>query len=187
MPWDIRGKRAGAYRKRKQYTERAKNAPAPLDDTQLNLLLRHAFAWLSAAGLFGLMTLLGWRTRLDFGRGCSFRLMARLGLALAFLLNQLAAAALWNYAFSFFAVLLFCALAFNHHKRTAVLASAPELRIQPTDSLRFSILLALELYLGACREFLAAVYSRFGGLLGGEAFDIRYSHRQMPGMPADTL
>ena len=116
-------------------------------------------ACVSTAGLFGLMTLIGWRTRLDFCRARSFVLMTLLGLALAFLANKLAAAAAWEYVFSFFSVLLFSALASDHQKRTAALASTPDLRIQPTDSLRFSILLALELYVDACKVFVVAVYS----------------------------
>ncbi len=119
-------------------------------------------ACVSTSGLFGLMTLIGWRTRLDFCRARSFVLMTLLGLALAFLANKLAAAAAWHYIFSFFSVLLFSSLAADFQKRTAYLASNPDLRIQPTDSLRFSILVALQLYLGACQEFVLAVYSCFG-------------------------
>ena len=118
-------------------------------------------ACVSTAGLFGLMTLIGWRTRLDFCRPRSFALMALLGLALAFLANKLAAAVAWDYIFSYFSVLLFSALAANHQKGAASLASSPDLRIQPTDSLRFSILLALQLYLGACQELVLALYSCF--------------------------
>lgn len=120
-------------------------------------------ACISTAGLFGLMTLIGWRTRLDFCRARSYVVMTLLGLALAFLANKLTAAAPWEYIFSFFSILLFSALAAAHQKRTVSLASSPDLRIQPTDSLRFSILVALELYLGACQEFVLAVYSCFGG------------------------
>ena len=116
-------------------------------------------ACVSTAALFGLMTLIGWRTRLDFCRARSFVLMTLLGLALAFLANKLAAGAAWDYVFSFFSVLLFSALAADHQKHAAALASDPDLRIQPSDSLRFSILVALELYLGACKVFVVAVYS----------------------------
>ena len=38
------------------------------------------------------------------------------------------------------------------------LVSSPVLRIQPADSLRFSILMALQLYLGACKVFVFALY-----------------------------
>lgn len=120
-------------------------------------------ACISTAVLFGLMTLIGWRTRLDFRRARSFAWMTLLGLALAFLANKLAAAAPWGYIFSFFSVLLFSALAAAHQKRIASLAASPDLRIQPADSLRFGILVALELYLGACQEIVLAFYSCFGG------------------------
>lgn len=129
-------------------------------------------ACISTAALFGLMTLIGWRTRLDFCRARSFVLMTLLGLALAFLANKLAAGAAWDYVFSFFSVLLFSALAADYQKRSTSLALAPDLRIQATDSLRFSILVALELYVGACKVFVVAVYSS----MSRRSWDNQYHH-----------
>ena len=106
-------------------------------------------ASLSAACLFGLMTLIGWRTRLDFSRARSFVLMALLGLPVAFAVNRLITAAPVDYAFSCFAALFFSALAASQRAPFGEIARDPDLRTVPTDSLRFSILLALQLYLSA--------------------------------------
>ena len=92
--------------------------------------------------LFGMMTLIGWRTRLDFSRARSYVLMALLGLLIAYLANKLLAGAPFDYIFSFFSVLLFSALAACHREPVAAIAAEPDLRIKPADSLRFSLLAA---------------------------------------------
>ena len=58
-------------------------------------------ACVSVAGLFGLMTLIGWRTRLNIGRSRSYALMALLGLLIACLVNRLMSATPFDYGFSF--------------------------------------------------------------------------------------
>lgn len=236
-----------ARRKSKSYAGPTQNAPAPLDNAQLNALIRNAFAWLwvgmgitaavasallvqpiymefgeiiiivfahlviaaalhwrlprctpkqagaffvfysaltgftmstvfsallyptvsgalvnaclSTTCLFGLMTLIGWRTRLDLDRARSYVLMALLGLLIAFLVNKLLAGARFDYVFSFFSVLFFSALAAYHRKPFASMAADPNLRINPADSLRFSILAALQLYLSASHLFVIALSS----------------------------
>ncbi len=100
----------------------------------------------SVGCLFGLMTLLGRATRLDLGRARSYVLMALLGLIIAYLANRLLAGAFFDYSFSFFSVLLFSALVGGHRDAINALASDPDLRIKPADSLRFSLLAALQLY-----------------------------------------
>ncbi len=116
-------------------------------------------ACLSTTCLFGLMTLIGWRTRLDLGRARSYVLMALLGLLIAFLVNKLLAGAAFDYVFSFFSVLLFSELAVCHRKPFASMAADPNLRINPADSLRFSILAALQLYLSASQLLQIALSS----------------------------
>lgn len=133
---------------------------------------------ISTAGLFGLMTLIGWRTRLDFRRARSFVLMTLLGLALAFLANKLADAAPWEYIFSFFSVLLFSALAADHRKVIDSLVFYTALRIQPTDSLRFSILVALQLYVNACLLFAFVVYACLTGRSSAIYYDSHLHHHQ---------
>lgn len=113
----------------------------------------------STGGLFGLMTLIGWRTGLDFSRARSYVLMALLGLLIAFLANKLLAGVAFDYVFSFFSVLLFSGLAAGHLERVAALATDPNLQTKPTDSLEFSVLAALQLYLSAGITFALALTS----------------------------
>ena len=128
----------------------------------------------STACLFGLMTLLGWRTRLDFSRARSYVLMALLGLLIAFLANKLLTGAPFDYIFSFFSVLLFSALAACHPEPLAAIAIDPDLQIKPADSLRFSILAALQLYLSAGNMFLLALSS---GLWWRSSYSHYYNQR----------
>ncbi len=103
------------------------------------------------------MTLIGWRTRLDFSRARSYVLMALFGLLIAFLVNKLQTGAPFDYIFSFFSVLLFSGLAASHLEPVAAMAADPDLRIKPADSLRFSLLAALQLYLSAGNTFALAL------------------------------
>ena len=116
-------------------------------------------ASLSAACLFGLMTLIGWRSRIDFSRARSYVLMTLFGLLIAILVNKLAAGVLFDYVFSFFTVILFSGLAACQREPFNALATDPDLRIKRADSLRFSILAALQLYLSAGNMFVLALSS----------------------------
>ena len=75
--------------------------------------------------------------------------MALLGLLIAILANKLLTGAPFDYIFSVFSVLFFSALTACQLAPIAFLAADPELRIKPADSLRFSMLAALQLYLSA--------------------------------------
>ena len=129
----------------------------------------------STGCVFGLMTLIGWRSRLDFSRARSYVLMALLGLLIAFLANKLLTGAPFDYMFSFFSVLFFSALAACQRAPFAFLAADPQLRIKPADSLRFSMLAALQLYLSAGNLIAIALSSN----LSGRSRD-RYVHSQIP-------
>jgi len=119
-------------------------------------------ACLSTTCLFGLMTLISWRARLDLDRARSYVLMALLGLLIAFLTNLLLKGARFEYVFSFFSVLFFSALAAHHRKPFAAMAADRNLRINPADSLRFSILAALQLYLSAFNLIVIEIFSIYG-------------------------
>ncbi len=113
--------------------------------------------------LFGLMTLIGWRTGLDFGRRRSYFLMALLGLLIAFAANRLQAGAGFDYIFSYFSVLLFTALAEAHRAPIDALSADPGTRVKPADGFGFSLVAALKLYVGAGTIFLWAVSVLWGG------------------------
>ena len=85
--------------------------------------------------------------------------MLLLGLLIAFLANKLLNGASFDYIFSFFSVLLFTTLAACHREPFAALAADPDLQIKPVDSLRFSILAALQLYLSSGIMFVIALTS----------------------------
>ena len=118
-------------------------------------------ACFSAALLFGLMTFVGWRTRLDFSHGRSYVWMFLLGLLIAFLVDKLMPGEFFDQFFSYFSVLLFSSLAASQRGACAALATAPDMPVKPADSLRFSLLAALQLYLGAAKLFLLALASLF--------------------------
>ena len=120
----------------------------------------------STGGLFGLMTLIGWRTRLDLSRARSYFLMTLLGLLIAYLANRLLAGAPFDYIFSFFSVLLFSALAAGHREPVTAIAAEPDLRIRPAESLRFSLLAALQLYVTAGNMIVIALSSNLPGSRG---------------------
>ena len=128
----------------------------------------------SVGCLFGLMTLIGWRSRLDFSRARSYVLMALLGLIIAYFANRLLAGTGFDFVFSVFSVLFFSALSATHREICALLAVDPELRIRPADSLRFSLLAALHLYLSAGNMFALALSAK---PLGRSRW---YTHNQFP-------
>lgn len=119
-------------------------------------------ACFSTAALFGLMTLIGWRTRLDLSRERSYTFMLLLSLPIVLLCNWLLSGAPFDYVFGGFSVLLFSALAASQREACAAMAADPGLRIQPADSLRFSLLAALQLYISAANVILLALASLFG-------------------------
>ena len=139
-------------------------------------------ASLSTACLFGLMTLIGWRTRIDFSRARSYVWMTLLGLLIAFLVNKLMAGVLFDYVFSCFSVFLFSGLAACQREPIAALAADPDLRIKPTDSLRFSILAALQLYLSAGNMFALALSSS----PMGRSHHSHYYHHMRHHQPSHT-
>ena len=130
-------------------------------------------ACFSTACLFGLMTLIGWQTRLDLSRGRSYLLMLLLGLLIAFLTIRLQADAPFEYIFSFFSIIYFSALTACHWEPAAVLSADPDLKIEPTDSLRFGLLAALKLYLSANNIFVLALFS---SLSRRSAYSHHYHH-----------
>ncbi|MDE2777477.1 MAG: Bax inhibitor-1 family protein [Chloroflexota bacterium] len=131
----------------------------------------------STGCLFALMTLICWRSRLDLSRGRSYVLMALLGLLITYLANRLLAGAPFDAIFSFFSVLLFSALAAFHREPVAAIAAEPDLRIKPADSLRFSLLGALQLYVTAGNMFVIALFSNLPGS-HGLYYDRRMPHHQ---------
>ena len=101
--------------------------------------------------------------------------MALLGLLIAFLANKLLTGAPFDYMFSFFSVLFFSALTACQLAPIAFLAADPELRIKPADSLRFSMLAALQLYLSAGNLIAIALSSSpFGAFEGSLPLLARY-------------
>ncbi|MCY4063934.1 MAG: Bax inhibitor-1 family protein [Chloroflexi bacterium] len=120
----------------------------------------------STGCLFGLMTLIGWGTRLDFSRSRSYVLMALLGILIAYLANKLLIGGWFETSFSFFSVFLFSALVACHRAPFAALAADPDLKTKPADSLRFSILAALQLYVTAGNMIAVALSSNLPGSRG---------------------
>lgn len=129
----------------------------------------------SVGCLFGLMTLLGWGTRLDFSRARSYVLMALLGLLIAYLANKLLTGGFFDFSFSYLSVLLFSALTACHRDPFRAMSIDPDMRIKPADGLRFSILAALKLYLSAGNLIAIALSSNLSGRSGD-----RYIYGQMP-------
>ncbi len=113
-----------------------------------------AAAFLSTAGVFGAMTLVGLTTKTDFSQYSSYFTMGLIGLFIAIIVNWFLGSALIDYVISIFGVLLFTALTAYDTQRIANMAADPRLALDPAETMKFSVLAALTLYLDFINLFL---------------------------------
>lgn len=121
-----------------------------------------AAAFLSTAGVFGAMTLVGLTTKTDLSKYSSYFMMGLIGLFIAMIVNWFLGSALIDYVISIFGVLLFTALTAYDTQRIANMAADPRLALDPADKMKFSVMAALTLYLDFINLFLFML-RLFGG------------------------
>ena len=121
-----------------------------------------AAAFLSTAGVFGAMTVVGMTTKTDLSQYSSYFMMGLIGLVIAMVVNFFLGSALIDYVISIFGVLLFTALTAYDTQRIANMAADPRLQLNPDDTMKFSVMAALTLYLDFINLFLFML-RLFGG------------------------
>ena len=121
-----------------------------------------AAAFLSTAGVFGAMTVVGLTTKTDFSQYSSYFTMGLIGLVIAMVVNWFLGSAMIDYLISIVGVLLFTALTAYDTQRIANMAADPRLELDPDNKVKFSVMAALTLYLDFINLFLFLL-RLFGG------------------------
>ena len=111
-------------------------------------------AFFTTAGAFGAMTLVGLTTKTDLSKYSSYFTMALIGLFIAMIVNMFLGSGPLDYVISIFGVLLFTALTAYDTQKISRMASNPKLDLSNDDTLKFSIMAALTLYLDFINLFL---------------------------------
>ncbi len=121
-----------------------------------------AAAFLSTAGVFGAMTVVGLTTNTDLSKYSSYFMMGLFGLIIASLVNLFLGSSAIDFVISIFGVLLFTGLTAWDTQRIARMAADPRLTVDSENTLKFSIMGALTLYLDFINLFLFLL-RLFGG------------------------
>ncbi len=119
-------------------------------------------AFFTTAGAFGAMTLIGLTTKTDLSKYSTYFTMGLIGLFIAMIVNMFIGSGPLDYVISIFGVLLFTALTAYDTQRIAQMASNPKMQVSSEDTLKFSIMGALTLYLDFINLFLFLL-RLFGG------------------------
>lgn len=106
-----------------------------------------AAAFLSTAGVFGAMTLVGLTTKTDLSQYGAYFMMGLIGLFIAIIVNMFLGSAFIDYVISIAGVLIFTALTAYDTQRIANMAADPRFQLNPDETLKFSVMAALTLYL----------------------------------------
>ena len=121
-----------------------------------------AAAFLSTAGVFGAMTIVGMTTKTDLTQYRSYFMMGLIGLIIASVINIFLGSSAFDFLISIFGVLLFTGLTAYDTQRIARMASSQQMKVDSEDTLKFSIMGALTLYLDFINLFLFML-RLFGG------------------------
>lgn len=122
-----------------------------------------AKAFLTTAGLFGAMTVVGYTTKVDLSKYSAFFMMALIGLVIAMVVNMFAQSGPLDFAISVFGVLLFTALTAWDTQKIKQMAMNPELEGDQNLMMRLSIMGALTLYLDFINMFIFLLRIFAGG------------------------
>ena len=121
-----------------------------------------AAAFLSTAGVFGAMTIYGLTTKTDLTKMGSYLMMGLFGLIIASIVNIFLGSSMIDFMISIFGVLLFTGLTAWDTQRIAAMAATRKMKVDSDDTLKFSIMGALTLYLDFINLFLFML-RLFGG------------------------
>lgn len=113
-----------------------------------------AAAFFSTAGLFGAMTIVGMTTKTDLTKYSSYFMMGLIGLIIASVVNIFLSSSGLDFLISIFGVLLFTGLTAYDTQRIANMAANPKMKVDSENTLKFSIMAALTLYLDFINLFL---------------------------------
>ena len=113
-----------------------------------------AAAFFSTAGLFGAMTVVGMTTKTDLTKYSSYFMMGLIGLVIASVVNIFLGSSGLDFLISIFGVLLFTGLTAYDTQRIANMAANPKMKVDSENTLKFSIMAALTLYLDFINLFL---------------------------------
>ena len=113
-----------------------------------------AAAFLSTAGVFGAMTIYGLTTKTDLTKMGSYLMMGLIGLIIASVINIFLGSGPLDFIISIFGVLLFTGLTAWDTQRIAAMAATRKLKVDSDDTLKFSIMGALTLYLDFINLFI---------------------------------
>ena len=121
-----------------------------------------AAAFFSTAGVFGAMTIVGMTTKTDLTKYSSYFMMGLIGLIIASVINIFLGSSGLDFLISIFGVLLFTGLTAYDTQRIANMAASQQMKVDSEDTLKFSIMGALTLYLDFINLFLFML-RLFGG------------------------
>ena len=113
-----------------------------------------AAAFLSTAGVFGAMTIYGLTTKTDLTKYSSYFMMGLFGLIIASVINIFLGSGPLDFIISIFGVLLFTGLTAWDTQRIAAMAATRKMKVDSDDTLKFSIMGALTLYLDFINLFI---------------------------------
>ena len=113
-----------------------------------------AAAFFSTAGVFGAMTIYGLTTKTDLTKMGSYLMMGLFGLIIASVINIFLGSGPLDFIISIFGVLLFTGLTAWDTQRIAAMAATRKLKVDSDDTLKFSIMGALTLYLDFINLFI---------------------------------
>ena len=113
-----------------------------------------AAAFLSTAGVFAAMTIVGLTTKTDLSKYSSYFMMGLIGLIIASVINIFLGSSAFDFLISIFGVLLFTGLTAYDTQRIANMAASRKMKVDSEDTLKFSIMGALTLYLDFINLFL---------------------------------
>ncbi|QPC83212.1 Bax inhibitor-1/YccA family protein [Phototrophicus methaneseepsis] len=113
-----------------------------------------AKAFATTAGLFGVMTVIGYTTKIDLSKFGTFLLMALIGLIIASVVNIFMQSTMLDFIISAAGVLIFTALTAYDTQKIKRMAAMPEMRQKSDAMTRLSIMGALTLYLDFINLFM---------------------------------
>lgn len=112
-----------------------------------------ASAFLTAAGLFGSMTVVGFVTKVDLSKFGAFFMMAVLGLFIAIIINMFLGSSMMDFVISIAGVLIFTGLTAFRTQQIKELASLPQYSQYGSETTKLAIFGAFVLYLAFINLF----------------------------------
>jgi len=119
-------------------------------------------AFITTAGLFGVMTVVGFTTKVDLSKYSTYFMMGLIGLFIAMIVNMFLQSGPFDFLISIVGVILFTALTAYDTQKLKNMAANPELQANSDQTMRLSIFGALILYLDFINLFLFLL-RLFGG------------------------